>query len=125
MLKLEKVVDPFEDPRELRDFQCVWLSSILPTPLTERRLREFGIDDVYRAICERPDVYLLAHDGVVATYRYYMHRRFGIETTCELVFPTQEDVRLLPGKMPKESRFAVYRLGVAGSAGDTAGGRGR
>src|SRR5262249_44236388 len=56
----EHLVSPLRDPTSLRSFPCVSLSVVLPTPLTERRLSEFGIRDVYRAICKNPRVSLIA-----------------------------------------------------------------
>jgi hypothetical protein len=120
MLKLEKVVYPFEDLRDLRDVRCVWLSSLLSTPFTDLKLRELGIGDIYRAMCERPDIYFLAHEGTVPMYQYYVRRRYGIHTKYEVVFPTLQDLSLLPGRMPPRSQFVVFRLSVGDpAAGDT------
>ncbi len=70
-LPFEEVVAPLEDPAVLRPFRCVSASSVLRTPFTERRLAEFDITDLYRAICDRPDVYLVSMPGPPPLYRYF------------------------------------------------------
>jgi hypothetical protein len=115
MLKLEKVVYPFEDAPGLRDFRFVWLSSLFPTPFTERRLRDCGIDDVFRAICERPDVFFVGREDSARMYRYYMRHHYGIETNCEVMFPGPQDYHLLP-IVPPEMQFLVLRVTVASGA---------
>ncbi len=61
----EALVSPLEAPVSLRPFHCVSLSALLPTPFTGRRLEEYHVTDLYRAICERPDVPLVAYPELV------------------------------------------------------------
>jgi hypothetical protein len=110
-LKFQMLVYPFEDPRGLRDFRCVWLSSLLASPWTDRRLRDFGIDDVYRAICEKPSVYFMGSEVLLQIYQYYMQRHYGIETQYRAVFPTWQNAHLLNG-LSRWARPVVFRVGV-------------
>jgi hypothetical protein len=108
--QLEKLVDPFGDTRDLRDFRCVWLSGMLRTPITQRRLHEFGIDDLYRAIYERPDgIRVVAMYNLMQMYRFYVHWHFGVDTAYAVVFAAADYARQNPGvEMPSE--FVVYAL---------------
>jgi hypothetical protein len=114
-LHLEAIVYPLEDLRGLRDFRCVWLSVLLRTPVAERRLRDFGITDLCRAICERPDVYVVAGGSFFPMFQYYMHRRYGIETTCEVVFPVGARGDSASGS--STLGLVVYRLREVDSTG--------
>jgi len=68
----EHLVVPLKDPAILRPFRCLSLSGMLETPFTERRLRDFKIDDVYRAIWERPDVLLVTDPKLLDFFERYV-----------------------------------------------------
>jgi len=72
-----QLVPPLADPVSLRDFRCVALSWLLPTPFTEARYRDFAISDIHRALWERPDVLLTADDNLVGLLRVYLARHYG------------------------------------------------
>jgi hypothetical protein len=82
------LVRPLNDLEDLRPFRCVAMSWLIPTPFTKRRLEEFHIHDVYRAIWERPDVYLVAGPGLLPVFKYYVqvhyHTKLDFHTTYEL-----------------------------------------
>jgi hypothetical protein len=76
----EALVSPLEAPVSLRPFHCVSLSALLPTPFTGRRLEEYHVTDLYRAICERPDVPLVAYPPLVETnFLPYVQQHYPID----------------------------------------------
>jgi hypothetical protein len=88
----------------LRDFRCLWLSAQLPTPLTERRLREFDISDIYLALCERSDVFLVAGDELFNLFSMYVRRHYDLAVTPRVVLAA-------PSVLPP---FRVYRVAESG-----------
>jgi hypothetical protein len=99
---VEKLVYPLESTRRFRDFRCLWLSAQLPTPFTERRLREFGISDIYDALCKRPDVFLVAGDDLFNLFSRYVRRHYDLAVAPRVVLAAP------PGLPP----FRVYRVAV-------------
>src|SRR5205814_4853 len=79
-------VAPLQYPDTLQEFECLSLSWLLPTPVTERRLREFGITDLYRAIWERRDVYLVAYRPQVKMFEIYVRQHYGIDLAFHTTF---------------------------------------
>jgi hypothetical protein len=93
------VVPPLRYPDALADFRCVALSWLIPTPFTEERYREFQIGadcptkDIYRAIWERPDVFLIVQEEATEPARYtemfkyyaalHYHVRISFEPTFD------------------------------------------
>ncbi len=66
----ERAVTPLDDPAALRNFRCLHLSSVWPTPLTRRRLAALGARDVQEAVA-RADTYLVADPDKVRMYQAY------------------------------------------------------
>jgi hypothetical protein len=111
---IENLVHPLESTRGLRDFRCLWLSAQLPTPITDRRLAEFHIDDIYLAICERPDVFLVAMEGLVKeVYQEYVKKHYNLATAYAVIFPTRTTPPLFVG-VAQPPGFVVYRLKKTG-----------
>jgi hypothetical protein len=79
----ESLVFPLKDPASLRPFRCAAMSTVLPTPFTARRFQDFGVTDVYRAVCERPDVSLIAAPALVKLLREYLLRHYDLETELD------------------------------------------
>ena len=86
----EELVTPLQDPEQLRSFQCLSLSCLLDTPFAERRLQKFHIDDVYRALWERPDVLLATHPELCDYLRRYVKVHYGAELQFPVVFTNRE-----------------------------------
>jgi hypothetical protein len=106
---LENVVYPFESTAALRDFRCLSLSTLLQTPFTDRRLDDYRIRDVYMAICERPDVYVIAMDKLIILYASYMKQHYNTLVDARVVFPANgKDPYSDPGDSPPP--FFVYQL---------------
>jgi hypothetical protein len=103
---VEKLVYPLESTRRLRDFRCLWLSAQLPTPLSDRRLRDFGISNIYLAICERPNVFLVAGNELFNLFSTYVRQHYDL-----VVAPRVEMAS--PSTLPP---FRVYRVFVVGKA---------
>jgi hypothetical protein len=78
-LPYEDLVTPLEIPGPMRDFRCLGLSWLLPTPFTEQRLREFEVDDIYRAIWKRPDVFLVAYPEFLMIFFEYVREHYPTE----------------------------------------------
>jgi hypothetical protein len=97
----EHLVAPLASLDGLRDFHCVSLSWILPTPITSRRKEEYQISDIYRAIWERPDVYLVASRDLVVMYQVYVEQNYNVRLRCRSTFdhePIQVYQAVAPGK---------------------------
>jgi hypothetical protein len=74
--RFEDLLTPFGDIGIMHNFRCVSMSLLLPTPFTQRRLQEFKIDDIYLAICDRPDVYLIAIPDLVIYLHRYLNEHY-------------------------------------------------
>jgi hypothetical protein len=85
-LPYELLVTPYSDPDGLRDFRCVALSWLTPTPFTTERLQAFHISDIYRAIWERSDVFLVAVRDLVTIYEDYVLQHYDQKVDCQVVF---------------------------------------
>jgi hypothetical protein len=73
----EYFVQPLDNDVALMPLRCVWLSALQRTPVTRARCREFGISDLYQAICERKDVYLVAQPYFIEMFRYYIRAHYA------------------------------------------------
>lgn len=83
----EALVTPLGDPSPLRPLRCVGLSSLQDTPFFERRLEQFGVTDLCLAICERPDVRLVAIPPMVENlFRPYVRRHYLRDPALRLCF---------------------------------------
>jgi hypothetical protein len=99
----EHLVAPLADLGTLRDFRCVSLSWILPTPITSRRMHEYRLPDVYRAIWERPDVYLVASRDLVVMYQFYVEQNYNVRVRCRPTFD-HEPIQVYQGVVPGKPR---------------------
>lgn len=61
----------------LRKLNIFWLSASSRTPAAAERLAEFGIDDLYRAIYERPDVFVFSIPSRHIFYARYVQEHCG------------------------------------------------
>ncbi len=91
----EHLVFPLEDPASLRPFRCLSMSWLLPTPFTDQRMREFDITDVYRAICDRPDLSIVAVPGLLDYFREYVKLHYGREVVFHLTYRNPEKPAIL------------------------------
>jgi hypothetical protein len=101
-----QLVPPLADPALLRDFRCVALSWLIPTPYTEARCREYHITDIHRALWERADVFLAADDNLVGLLRFYAARHYRKAVEFRPVFE-YSTFRVYQGHAAAESRPAV------------------
>jgi hypothetical protein len=106
---LEKLVFPFQDVSGLRNFRCVSLSTLLPTPFTDERLHQYDISDIYQAIYERPDVYVLAMKELIKLYQAYVNEHYGVKVAYADLFSAEANRSLFVG-VPDPPRFVVYKL---------------
>ncbi len=109
ILPFENLVTPFNVPAVLHDFRCVSLGFLLPTPITRERLREFGIDDLYTAICERPDVNLITSPHFIGLFEKYVRHHYGSIPRLRPTFLTQGRFpvvvfQAVPGRLPRREQ---------------------
>src|SRR5215467_8729639 len=71
-LPSDDMVAPLGSLAPFRDLKVAGLHWLLSTPLTERRLRGFGITDLYRAFYEHRDVFLISDDGLNSLLNQYL-----------------------------------------------------
>ncbi len=75
-------IKPFEDISYLKQLNIFSLGWGQQLPASERMLQKFQITDLYTAIAERPDVYLLLRSyqlKELELYRNYMREHYGKE----------------------------------------------
>lgn len=82
----EYLVTPLADLDGLRDFRCIGLSWLLPTPFTARRMEEFHVRDIYPAIWERPDVFLVASRRLIEMLGFYAMQHYDVRLKWRVVF---------------------------------------
>jgi hypothetical protein len=87
----EDLVAPLQNPVRLRSFQCLSLGCLLDTPFTERRLSEFHITDIYRALWERSDVLLAAHPELCEYLRRYVKLHYGVDLDFAVAFVHRDE----------------------------------
>jgi hypothetical protein len=112
---------PFEllltdaDFEELKDFNMLPLGFLTQSPVFEARMRQFGIDDVYRAIFENPKVYLIASDRLNKFFIEYVREHYGKEIAPDCLL----EVDLAKGvgyefstrqRYTAPYKFAVYKF---------------
>jgi hypothetical protein len=77
---LNRFVTPLGNLDALKDVRLLSLSPLLRTPISERRLQAFRIDDLYRAVCERPDVLLVTDPFLIqVALNGYMQYHYKID----------------------------------------------
>jgi hypothetical protein len=82
----EDLVYPLEPLSVGPDFKAVSLGTTTPTPLTTRRLAEFGISDLYRALYQRRDVVLLSEPSFNRILGAYLARHYRVRLGGRVVF---------------------------------------
>jgi hypothetical protein len=90
---LEALVYPLKDTRPLRNFRCLPMGLLAPTPIFARRMSDFHISDVYEAICTRPAVYLVTIPQLMELYRHYVFDHYKIRTEARPIFSSRSDPR--------------------------------
>jgi hypothetical protein len=70
------VVEPLKDPTVLKPLRCLAISGLQETPFNRRRMEEFKIDDVYKAIWERPDVFLVTDHKLLPYFAKYVRAHY-------------------------------------------------
>src|SRR5262249_8012978 len=82
----QQVVPPLRPLPVPDSFKAVAFLWLTPTPLTNRRLAEFGIGDVYRALYERRDVVLLSNPLGNRLLAAYLAEHHGVRLGGRVVF---------------------------------------
>jgi hypothetical protein len=78
-----ELIHPDDNLEDLRHLKLLPIGAGLRTPTTNQRMAEFKISDLYLAICERDDVWLVATRDWVDVYRVYMREHYGIDVVVE------------------------------------------
>jgi hypothetical protein len=81
----EDLVLPLDDQRALKGLKACSLGAYLQTPLTARRLQSFGIDDLFKALYERPDVFLVSTQDQNQALGAYLSRHYGVRLGARVV----------------------------------------
>jgi hypothetical protein len=82
----QQLVLPLEPLPVPPSFKAVGLLWVTRTPLTARRLEEFGIDDLYKALYQRSDVLLLSNPIGNRILAAYLAKHYGVELRARAVF---------------------------------------
>jgi hypothetical protein len=75
-----------DDMDNWRAFRMLSTGFLSQSPVNRARLKEFAIDDVYRAVFERPNVYLISRPAFIPMLVQYAKEHFGKNLTPQLVF---------------------------------------
>jgi hypothetical protein len=79
------LVEPLKDPAILKPFRCLAICGLQETPFHARRMQEFKIDDVYKAIWERPDVFLITDKLLFPYFARYVRAHYDKDLEFEVV----------------------------------------
>ncbi len=82
---LEHVVLPLERLGIPADFKAVSFGWTTRTPLTERRLSEFGVTDLYAALYRHDGVFLVARPARLDLLKAYLKEHYGARPECRVV----------------------------------------
>jgi hypothetical protein len=97
-LPLAKLMTPLGSTQQFQGWRCVSLSGLWPTPFTKRRLAQFDIADLYRAIAERRDVFLVANPKLMLLFGRYLRLHYDIDPAVrESVFSRGESTLFVYG----------------------------
>jgi hypothetical protein len=72
-----EAISPFDNLKSFAPFRIMALSWPQTTPLARRMKRAFGIEDLPRALYERPDVRLIAEEPLLPLYATYVREHYG------------------------------------------------
>jgi hypothetical protein len=108
-LPLEELQRPLIVDKSLRSFPCLPMGVLTPTPFAAERMQEFQITDIYEAICNRPETYVAAMDGLMGLFQGYVAEHYGYKVEPQVVvsaktypqFFNRNDVR---------AQIAVYQV---------------
>jgi len=80
-----EAISPFDNLESFASFRVLSLSWPQATPIAEDMKRAFAIDDLPRALHERPDVRLIAEDALLPLYATYVREHYGrsVELVCD------------------------------------------
>jgi hypothetical protein len=112
----EELVAPLQSTAALGSFQCLSLSCLLDTPFTERRLQKFHVEDLYRALWERPDVLLATHPELCDFLHRYAKAHYGVELSFPVVFTNREPFVYIV--RPREMAPSAAEKGKGDGAGN-------
>ncbi len=77
---------PLAGMEEFRDFKLLGIGGCLRTPIAFDRLREFGIEDIYRATFERDDVFIIAEFEWLPLLEKYILEHYGVNVGHRSVY---------------------------------------
>jgi hypothetical protein len=106
---VEKLIYPLEDTRPVRNFKCLPVGFLLPTPIVERRMNAFKITNIYHAIFERQDVFLVAIPQLVGLYMRFIQERYGFNVVPMLLLSNKQQQRFY-AKGVELPQFEIFRL---------------
>jgi hypothetical protein len=82
----EHLVFPLERMWLPPELKVVGLSTMLPTPFTKDRCREFNIQDLDRALFTRPDVFLVSYPELNSLFKTYAAEHYAAAVSARVVF---------------------------------------
>jgi hypothetical protein len=82
----ENLVVPLEPLWPPASFKEIGFGAMLATPFTRERCREFGIQDIDRALFERDDVFLVSSPELNELFKNYAAEHYGVTVGARPVF---------------------------------------
>jgi hypothetical protein len=91
----DDLVFPLERMVVPREFKAVALGTLTQSSFTNRRLKQFGIADLYQSLYEREDVYLISTPKLNRLLATYLAEHYGIRLTirAEISHPAFDECR--------------------------------
>jgi len=89
---------PFDSMTALSDFKIFPFGCAANTPLTDQRLRQFGLSDLVTALYSRDNVFLVCVDGLLPLMETYLAEHYGVRVEAKPIFDP-------PGRL-----FKVFQL---------------
>lgn len=78
-----ELIHPDESLDYLRNLKLLSIGAAMRTPTINQRMAQFEIGDLYRALYERPNVWLLASRERLALFREYVREHYGTDVAVE------------------------------------------
>ncbi|MCD6307427.1 MAG: hypothetical protein J7M24_00370 [Candidatus Latescibacteria bacterium] len=80
-------ISQFDTLDFIRDWKLIILGTTLRTPITKKRMKQFGIDNIYRALFEKDNVFLVVRNNrYLNYYKQFVREHYNTPITFENTF---------------------------------------
>jgi len=80
-------IRPFDTLDFIRDWKLIILGTTLRTPITKKRMNQFGIDNIYKALFEKDNVFLVVRNNrYLYYYKQFVQEHYDTRVQFENIF---------------------------------------